>query len=262
MTLSAFSPYTGVYAEEPAENEEIIEEENPSYEETDYAAAIAQSGLFYLDEGTNQIDEGSSALFRIARSGENLPEAHVKLSLIDISARYGEDYEIRVLAQTDVIPQVPQEMTSILEEIENSDEAVEEIYAEDTEVAPQQLTEEDAQAFGDLIGEQLSQYAAKHPDEYVVAATDAASVKETGRSALSEAFSQATGLEDDALPMSSDGSAVLDVNALMAGYTVDTIDELSTAFSSAYVWKETGLSQTRREKPGCVYMLHHTAAIR
>ena len=137
LTLSAFSPYTGVYAEEPAENEEIIEEENPSYEETDYASAIVQSGLFYLDEGTNQIDEGSSALFRIARGGENLPEAHVKLSLIDISAKYGEDYEIRVLAQTDVIPQVHQEMTSILEEIENSDEAVAEIYAEDTEAAPQ-----------------------------------------------------------------------------------------------------------------------------
>ena len=57
--------------------------------------------------------------------------------------------------------------------------------------------------------------------------------EETGKSELSQAFSAATGLEDDNLPMSSDGSAVLDMNSLLGGYTSDLMEEFAGQFSAA-----------------------------
>lgn len=46
LSMSTIAPYSSIYAEDIAADEEIIEEESPSYEETDYASAIAQSGFF------------------------------------------------------------------------------------------------------------------------------------------------------------------------------------------------------------------------
>ena len=59
---------------------------------------ILTSGEFYLATSVAEIQEnaGSAYLFKVGRGGENLPEAEVRLNMIDITAKYGDDYKIKL----------------------------------------------------------------------------------------------------------------------------------------------------------------------
>ena len=61
--------------------------------------AIADTGAFYLmtTNATVQENEPAPYYLRIVRGGEVLPEAALKLEIIDVSAKYGIDYTIELL---------------------------------------------------------------------------------------------------------------------------------------------------------------------
>ena len=67
--------------------------------EDDVADEIISSGAFYVSVSNAEIDENANApyIFKVARGGDNLPEASLRLNMTDITARYGSDYKIKVL---------------------------------------------------------------------------------------------------------------------------------------------------------------------
>lgn len=222
LVLNALA-VTPVAAEEPYVTEEPQTEPVPVTEE-------AEDGSFSLDVNTAEIPEGGSLVLKLHRGGDELPPASVRLSFIDITADYGRDYTVRILSssQEEQQPEIAEGASSIMEEIQNDPDSIVEqgIVPQEDEIVEQGMGE-----ISDLINKELSEYAAKHPENYVIPVEEAH--EETGRSALSEAFTDATGLEDDNLPMSSDGSSVLDLNALLSGYTLDTMEDFAGQFSSA-----------------------------
>ncbi len=125
------------------------EETAPIYlaqEELD--ASILESGAFYLASSNAQIEENSnnSYLVKVARGGENLPESELRLNILDITAKYGEDYTIRLYngSSSDGKVENPSGNKSVLEEIlENSDAIQEENYT-DGLVSENDMTMEEA----------------------------------------------------------------------------------------------------------------------
>ena len=86
--------------------------------------------LFICLHITARWKKGESYILKAARGGDVLPEASVKLSFIDISARYGTDYKIYVINEDSLFndrPVASENTTSILEEIETSQEEAIEI---------------------------------------------------------------------------------------------------------------------------------------
>lgn len=225
-TMGFVSAVKPVYSEEiTAEGEEPVPEETTAQE-----ADIENDGSFSFDAASADINEGESFILKLQRSGEDLPETSVTLSLIDISAKYGTDYTIRILSEEAeaVEPEAIEEASSIMQEIENNPDSI-----IDAEIIPadEELVEQSIDEINGFVGQQLSEYASENPDQYVIPVEELH--EETGKSELSQAFSAATGLEDDNLPMSSDGSAVLDINSLLGGYTSDLMEEFAGQFSAA-----------------------------
>lgn len=131
---------------------------------------ILTSGEFYLATSSAEVQEDSDVpyLFKIGRGGVALPEAKVRLNIIDITAKYGDDYTIRVYNGSifDTKVQSTDSSTSLLEEIiENEDSIVEENYSDgvvsgeevDFEDA-EEMYQEDVELFNDFLVEEVEGY--------------------------------------------------------------------------------------------------------
>ncbi len=130
---------------------------------------------FYLATAQAEIHEESGAahLFRIARGGEATEAAAVRLDILDITAKYGRDYVIRVHGHGDDEVQNAEESRSLLEEIqENPDEILEENYSDGLvsgeDISDQEMEEryqDDVEALAGYLDDAMGQEIAVDVDE-------------------------------------------------------------------------------------------------
>ena len=138
---------------------------------------ILTSGEFYLATSNAEIQENSNVpyLFKIGRSGDDLPEAKVRLNIIDITAKYGDDYTIRIYNGSvfDEKVQNTDSNTSLLEEIvENEDVIVENNYSDgvvsgeelDLEDA-EEMYQQDVELFDEFLAEEVEGYESETAPE-------------------------------------------------------------------------------------------------
>ena len=144
--------------------------------EDDVADEIISSGAFYVSVSNAEIDENANApyIFKVARGGDNLPEASLRLNMTDITARYGSDYKIKVLGgEMRESVKNARKSRSLLEEIMENPDSIEERNDTDVLVDSEKLDEEtanelyteDAEKLGNYLGEALSELDAQEPTE-------------------------------------------------------------------------------------------------
>lgn len=136
---------------------------------------ILTGGGFYLATAQAEIHEESGAahLFRIARGGTAEEAAAVRLDILDITAKYGRDYVIRVHGHADDEVQNAEESRSLLEEIqENQDEILEENYSDGVvsgeDISDQEVEEryqDDVEALAGYLDDAMGQEIAVDVDE-------------------------------------------------------------------------------------------------
>ncbi|MBR4880134.1 MAG: S-layer homology domain-containing protein [Clostridia bacterium] len=199
---------------------------------------ILTSGEFYLASSVAEIQEnhGAPYLLKIGRGGEALPEAEVRLSIIDVTTKYGSDYEIKLQGSKGGAVENTDSATSVLEQIlENTDAIEEENYTDglvseeglDPETA-EELCLEDLETLDEFLTEEVEGYAEEK--QAYLEAVEAAVEEEAVVSAnsLKDAKEIATGIKSDKIPM--DGG-----NNSLANYTEEMIEALSLELDSAYL---------------------------
>ncbi len=220
--------------------------------EDDVADEIVSSGAFYVSVSNAEIDENANAsyIFKVARGGDDLPEASMRLNMTDITARYGTDYKVKVLGGGAFSEGVKnaRKSKSLLEEIIENSDSIEERNDTDTLVDGEKLDEqtanelytEDAQKLGNYLGDALSEQDAEASAEPEVseepeavdepsdgAADSEADGTEAAAMSLKAAKSLATGLESDKTPMDGGGS--------VEQLADDMLSALSLEMESAYL---------------------------
>ncbi len=227
--------------------------------EDDAPDEIISSGAFYVSTSNAEIDENANApyIFKVARGGSDLPEASLRLNMTDITARYGADYKIKLRdggTFSDGVKNA-RKSRSLLEEIVENSDSIEERNDTDTLVDGENLDEEtanelyteDVQKLGNYLGEALSDTDAEASPE-PVAEDEAPEVSEESEAAddpddgsaeaeadgteaaavsLKAAKSLATGLESDKQSMDGGGS--------IEQFTDDMLSALSLEMESAYL---------------------------
>lgn len=207
---------------------------------------ILTSGEFYIATAAVALQEDAAAphLLKIARGGEDLPEATLRLDIMDITASYGKDYKIKLHNSSIFGTKVKNALssTSILDEIlESGDEMVEENYT-DALVSGETMDLETAEALYQEDLETLDAFLTEEVEGYAEEKEAALEAIETAPSAdtLAGAKELATGLKSDKVPMDGGGE-----NAL-AAYTEEMLAELSMNLGSAYLM--VGFAEGETEK--------------
>ena len=147
--------------------------------ETGVEEEILLSDVFYVASASAQLDEGSKLgyLLRIGRGGDAAEEATVDVRIADLTAKYGEDYTVRVY-ETGESADNPDDNMSLLEMTENqpytqanlgTEEELAELLKEDEE--GQTVLNEGIQAAVDYLDE-ASGLNEKYPDGYPDAEID------------------------------------------------------------------------------------------
>lgn len=122
--------------------EEIIPED-VYIQEIGMTEEILSSDVFYLTAANAQLSEGANERYylRIGRGGDSLSAASVNVKIADLTAKYGEDYEIYLL-NGDTEVENPEDNQSFVEMMEGEECIVTPIIEEDEF---NEMTEEDAQ---------------------------------------------------------------------------------------------------------------------
>ena len=141
--------------------------------ETEIEEDILQSDVFYIASPSAQLAEegGAAYLLRIGRGGEAQDAASVHIRIADVTAKYGEDYIVRV-HETGTAAENPQENLSLMEMMEEQPFTQSEIGT-DEELAAMLEADEEGQAVlnesiqsaVDFLDEQ-SGLSEKYPDGY------------------------------------------------------------------------------------------------
>lgn len=139
--------------------------------------SVKQSGMFYIAYDKGEIEENSTApyLFKVQRGGEYLPKSAVVLSMIDITAKYGKDYKIKIHNNSFFGERVEgvKENASVLETIlENPEEIVENDYTDllasgeiSSKEDADELILEDTQSLYEAFGVSLDGGEAEYEEE-------------------------------------------------------------------------------------------------
>ena len=98
MVMTACLPSQSYAAGSVAETMEDKTEPDAAETVKEIAEAVEQSGQFYVGSSSGKINEGESYVMRIARGGDNLPAASLRLAFVDITSKYGTDYTFRLLS--------------------------------------------------------------------------------------------------------------------------------------------------------------------
>ena len=183
--------------------------------EDELTEELTAGGDFYLASSSASLaeEEDGQYVLRIARGGDATEAAAVRLEMLDITASYGTDY--KVLLPGSGLPgarvENAEESRSLMEQI--IEEGVEEDLAEDlasagmSEEQIEAALQEKADAFGAVLSEELSAYAAEHPERYVseADAADRAALADTQPFAGQEAASPEDG--EPAAPAAAETAA-------------------------------------------------------
>lgn len=223
--------------------------------ENEMDEAIVNTGAFYLATTNATLSEREPASYylRVARGGENLPEAVLKLEMIDVTAKFGEDYTIEVLHENAEIQNTDNSST-IMEELSGDDveQAMYDDYGNDlsmTDEAAQYVYKQNSQAMKEASAEAWNGYvrsrAAQDGIDPGVFDTDTED-KDAPQSELSLAFEEQTGLVDDRTPItvSSDSSELGEV--LEAGYGLDALNEIAEAIDAPSIMLEFSEGETEK----------------
>lgn len=204
---------------------------------------VEESGAFYLATTNATVSEREPAPYylRVARSGEALPAATLKLEMIDVSAKYGDDYTVELLG-SGVKTDNAEGGTSFMEALSGED--VEQVMVDDNG-NDLSMTDEAAKAQAEKEAADLSENANAAWDTYVHhrAAEDgvdldalySGSDKEDSSAApqsdISREFEAQTGLIDDRTPMKSTDSDEALGDVLQAGYGLDALNDMANALN-------------------------------
>ena len=220
--------------------------------------AIADTGAFYLmtTNATVQENEPAPYYLRIVRGGEVLPEAALKLEMIDVSAKYGVDYTIELL-HSDVETANADGGTSFMEALSGND--VEQIMVDDngndlslTEEAAQEQADSDAAALFESTNMVWNDYVHERAaaDGFDLDALyNGSDDEESGaaaQSAISREFEAETGLIDDRTPMKSTVSDEELGDVLQAGYGLDALNEMANALNVPYLTIDFAEGETEK----------------
>ena len=114
MIVTSLSPATSVFAESHFTNEKYQFVDEIEVEET-----LVDEGMFYIPHNLFEVtegDENNKLVFKVKRKGEGKEAAKVKLTMIDVSAKYGRDYSIRVIDKAFFSENVQNKSASNIEE--------------------------------------------------------------------------------------------------------------------------------------------------
>lgn len=111
--------------------EEIISED-VYIQELGMTEEILSSDVFYLTAANAQLSEGANERYylRIGRGGDSFSVARVNVKIADLTAKYGEDYEIYLL-DGDTEVENPEDNQSFVEMMEDEECTVTPIIEED-----------------------------------------------------------------------------------------------------------------------------------
>ncbi len=109
---------------------------------------ILLSDAFYLATSNVQLPEnaGTSYLIKVARGNAGYDEASVRLNIMDITAKYGTDYKIKIYNSSlfDEKVQNTDDSKSLLEEILENEDILEEVNYSDGIVSDEEINVEEA----------------------------------------------------------------------------------------------------------------------
>lgn len=223
--------------------------------ENEMDEAIVNTGAFYLATTNATLSENQPASYylRVARGGENLPEASLKLEMIDVTAKFGEDYTIEVLHENADV-QNTENSISIMEALSGDDveQDMYDDYGNDlsmTDEAAKYLYEQNSQAMNEASAEAWDGYVREKASEDGIDPgvfdTDTED-KDAPQSELSLAFEEQTGLVDDRTPItvSSDSSELGDI--LEAGYGLDALNEIAEEIEAPSIILEFAEGETEK----------------
>ena len=190
---------------------------------------ILASGEFYLGTHAVEIQENSEApyLLKVGRGGDELPEAEVRLNMLDITAKYGDDYVVKVHNGSVFGEKVKNSFSSssFLEQIIEGDEEIVEENTTDILVSGEEI---DPDEFNELFQEDLElldNYLADTVEGYE---TESQNEDTPSKNSLKSAKELATGLKSDKTPM--DGG-----NNSLENYVDEMLSTLSLELESAYL---------------------------
>ncbi len=220
--------------------------------------AIADTGAFYLMTTNATVQENQPAPYyvRIVRGGEALPEATLKLEMIDVSAKYGDDYTIELL-HSDIETANADGGTSFMEALSGDD--VEQMMIDESgndlsmtaEAAEEQLAETD-EIVSENLNEAWSDYVHYRAAEdgfdldALYSGSDDEDSGAAAQSAISRDFEAQTGLIDDRTPMKSTVSDEELGDVLQAGYGLDALNEMANALNVPYLTIDFAEGETEK----------------
>ena len=219
--------------------------------------SIADTGAFYLMTTNATVKELEPAPYylRIARGGEILPAATLKLEMIDVSAKYGNDYTVELL-DSDAKVDNADCGTSFMEALSGDD--VEQTMVDDngndlslTEEAAQEQADSEAAALSESANTVWSEYARSRASEdgFDLDALYSGSDEDSdtaAQSAISREFEAETGLIDDRTPMKSTVSDEELGDVLQAGYGLDALNEMANALNVPYLTIDFAAGETEK----------------
>lgn len=223
--------------------------------------AIAESGAFYLMTTNASVSEVEPAPYylRVARSGELLPAATLKLEMIDVSAKYGDDYTVELL-DSDTKVSNAEGGTSFMEALSGDD--VEQTMVDDNG-NDLSMTEDAAKALADNETASLSDNANALWDDYVhqraekdgididalygsSSDADTAEGQAAVQSDISREFEAQTGLIDDRTPMKVDSSDEALGDVLQSGYGLDALNDMAQALDVPFLTIDFAEGETEK----------------
>ncbi len=128
----------------------VFAEGDPIYlPDAELSEAALNCGAFNLSVTGAELDENAGApyLFRVQRGGDYLPEAELRLDMIDITAKYGDDYTVKLYDGGESVENSKNSKSIIDEMIEHSDEIEEENDTDYIISGEMPDTEEELEAF-------------------------------------------------------------------------------------------------------------------
>ena len=135
--------------------------------ENDMDETVVDTGAFYLTSTSAVLSEKEPAPYhlRIVRGGDNLPEATLKLELIDVTAKFGEDYTVEVLHEKTEV-QDAGSGRSVMDALSGDDveQAMYDDYGNDlsmTDEAAKYLYEQNTQELNDVSSDAWDEYVSE-----------------------------------------------------------------------------------------------------
>ena len=213
---------------------------------------VRSSGEFYVSSPNINMSEGSGAKYAavIKRGGDELEAASVRLTLMDITARYGKDYTVEVpdkgFFEHDV--ENASGALSLIDELAANDGRLDEINGIDdiaklgkTDEEIRELYDQDMEDISNDLSDELQQYVAEKSEETGKSGGEIIS-EASERSRLSAAFEAATGLRDDSAPMDGGDNAA----GLLEEYTEDKLLSLAKQLDSPYIILDFAEGETEK----------------